>query len=455
MTARSRVWERLARRVGPWLVWPTPRMAALAALVAPLWLLSASRPGFIVAGMGAILVVVAFAVDAALLPSPADVTVERDALPLIGIGEESILELTVENRSATNIRVSLRDELPPAFFQPTVPPPLLTVAAGERTSLARAVTGRARGRTLLGRIGVRVRTTAGLASRRMIFAPGDEMVIAPSIAGVKKFRALALQNRLAIAGVRDARRLGDGRSFARLREYVPGDDPRQIDWKASARRTRLITREYSIERSQTVMLMVDAGRSMTQQDGSLTRFERALSAALLLADVAATTGDRVGALVFDDQPRLFQPPLKGGAVVQALRSALIPILPSFVEPDYAAAFRMLAIRQRKRALIVIFTDVLDARAARHLIGQLSRSAGRHLAVVVAMRNQALAAAAEAPTATTLDVYRVAAAEELITERAVGLQRMRDAGIVVLDVVPGAVATAVVNQYLTLKARGAL
>jgi uncharacterized protein (DUF58 family) len=127
-----------------------------------------------------------------------------------------------------------------------------------------------------------------------------------------------------------------------------------------------------------------------------------------------------------------------------------------VEPDYSAAFRALALRQRKRALLVMITDVIDARAARALLAHLTRGASRHLAVVVALRNEALiGAAALSAGGGAGKVYSSAAAEELLAERATALQRMRDAGVVVLDVAPDAMAAAVVSEYLDLKARGAL
>jgi uncharacterized protein (DUF58 family) len=142
--------------------------------------------------------------------------------------------------------------------------------------------------------------------------------------------------------------------------------------------------------------------------------------------------------------------------VQALRTALVPVQPSLVEPDYSTAFRTLAVRQRKRALVVLLTDVIDARASRGLLAHLTLCASRHLALVVALLYVSLRGASrlpEAPSGRTL--YAAAAAEELIAERATALQRMRDAGDVVLDVAPDAMAAAVVNQYLELKARGAL
>jgi uncharacterized protein (DUF58 family) len=301
-----------------------------------------------------------------------------------------------------------------------------------------------------------VRTPVGLIARTLRYPLDTRVLVAPSLAGVRRFRWLAVHQRLAAVGVRDARRRGEGRAFAGLRDYVPGDDPRHIDWKATARRGHPISREFTIEQSQTVYVLVDAGRTMTQLAGAYPRFEYALSSALVLADAAITAGDRVGAMVFDDEVRALVPAQRGVGALHAIRTALVPVAPTMVEPDYAAAFRALAMRQRKRALVVLLTDVLDERAARTLLAHLGRRSSRHLAVVVALRNEALLAAAALPTGGGAEgYYLAAAAAELLSDRAVALQQMRDAGVVVLDVAPTAMAAAVVNQYLELKARGAL
>jgi uncharacterized protein (DUF58 family) len=295
----------------------------------------------------------------------------------------------------------------------------------------------------------------GLVGRRVRWQPNDTILVTPSIAGVRRFRLLALQHRLYEAGIRALRQRGEGRSFANLREYALGDDPRHIDWKATARRAKIITREFTIEQSQTVFCLIDAGRSMTQLAGQFTRFEHALSAALVLTDVAATSGDRVGVLVFDDEVRAFVPAQRGRAALRAVRSALVPVQATLTEPDYASAFRFLAARQRRRALIVFFTDVIEARASRALIAHVTRSAARHLVVVVALRNDAIYHAAVPAARGAEALYESAAAEELIWSRAEALDRMRGAGVSVLDVSPEEMAAAVVNRYLEIKSRGAL
>jgi uncharacterized protein (DUF58 family) len=448
--------RRFARQVRDVVVVPTRRLALVAALLAPLWLLSA-LPGVWWLPIAALIVLaIGVVVDIALLPAARDLGVDRILEPTVGVGDETELRYRITSGWGRALDVSLHDALPASHLSGGVDIAQRRIAPRGTLELAGTVTGVARGEAALGDVALRVRSTLGLVTRTLRYGRDDTVLVAPSLAGVRRFRWLAVHQRLAAVGVRSTPRRGEGRTFANLRDYVVGDDPRHIDWKASARRARPITREYTIEQSQTVYLLVDAGRSMTQLAGEFSRFEYALSSALVLADVASTAGDRVGAMVFDDLVRVLVLAQRGRAALQALRTALVPVQPTLVEPDYAAAFRTVAVRQKKRALLVLLTDVIDARAARALLAHLTRGARHHLALVVALRNEALLAAAR-PTedAGVRALYTSAAAEELIAERATALQRMRDAGVVVLDVAPDAMAAAVVNQYLELKARGAL
>jgi uncharacterized protein (DUF58 family) len=296
----------------------------------------------------------------------------------------------------------------------------------------------------------------GLVRHTIRLEPGDHVLVTPSMSGVRHLRLLAIQHRLRDAGVRNIRRRGEGTSFANLREYVTGDDPRHVDWKATARRRKLITREYSVEQGQTVMIAIDAGRMMTQLSEGAPRFEYALSSATLLADVAAQSRDNVGLLLFDDEVRAFVPASRGGQALERIRHALIPATASMAEPDYATAFRLLSERHRKRSLIVLFTDVVDPRASRALIAHTARSAARHMLLVVALRNdQLVETAVPGAHASAADLFESAAAEELVTAREEALLRMRRAGVQVLDVSPAEMTPAVINGYLEIKARGSL
>jgi uncharacterized protein (DUF58 family) len=447
----------------PWRSWrggsllrfaPTRRLAAVVAAASLLWLLPGR--GGSAAELAIVVVAAVTGFDWFRLPARQFLAVTRTAPGSTGIGDRVEGTYAFASRWPHALTVELYDRLT-VHVQGGVGCATVVVGPAGAASVPFGVTGIARGRAVLGAVGLRVRTTLGLVSVRYTVPLSDAMLVTPSVSGVRRLRLLAMQHRLDVVGIRALRRRGEGRGFAGLRDYVLGDDPRDIDWKATARRAKLTSREYTIERSQTVITLIDAGRNMTQLAGRYTRFEHALSSALVLTDVAVAAGDRVGTLVFDDEVRAFVPALQSRGALRRVRDAFVPLTPTLREPDYATAFRFLAAHQRKRALIVFFTDVIDARASQALVAHVARSAARHLVLVVALRNDAvfeaglLCAAGSGPTSA----YETAAAEELIEARESALERMRRSGVVVLDLSPRVMTAGVVNRYLEIKGRGAL
>lgn len=454
--------------------YPTRRLALLLALVAPLWLLSGSTAGAIAAILATLAAAAAAALDMVRAPVRGAVEVERELPATIGLGESAEGAYRLGSNWPRALRVQLHDRLPAAVAPgpgasggataaTDVPPPpsrdWVSLPAGGSVTVPLRLVGRARGLAELGPVAVRVGGAWGLVDRVLRPEPtgASAVTVAPSVAGIRRYRLLAIQRRLRDAGVRQLRRRGQGTSFANLRDYVVGDDPRHVDWKATARRGRTMVREYTVEQGQSVVLAVDAGRMMTQLAGDgLSRFEHALTAALVLADVAVHSGDQVGLLLFDDEVRAWLPPARGAPALVRLRSALVPARATMTEPDYAGAFRTLATRHHKRALVVLFTDVVDERSSQALVALTARGAARHLPLVVALHNDALAAAAlPRPHSTPEALFTAAAAEELVLAREGALQRMRRAGVSVVDVSPTHMAAAVVNRYLELKGRAAV
>ena len=443
-------------RLGVLRLTPTHRLVVATAALALVWLGSGTPVGLLCAWAATIALVGATAYDAILSPWPGQVSVERRLPATVGVGDRVEGEYAVSASWPRALHVRLFDRLPAAVGRLGNSGETAVLSPGGAASLPLALVGRERGVHELGPVALQVRGPLGLLDRTHRFERRDTIVVAPSIAGVRRYRLLSLQHRLRDAGVRAIRRRGEGTSFANLRDYTPGDDPRHIDWKATARRRKPITREFTIEQGQTVMIVIDAGRLMTQLAGPYPRFEYALSSALVLADVAAQSGDQVGLMLFDTEVRAFVPPARGRAALEGIRGALVPATATMAEPDYAAAFRTLAAKHRKRSLIVLFTDVIDSRASQSLIAHATRSAARHLPLVVALRNDHLLATANpAGRTTSTALYESAAAEELLLAREEALGRMRRAGVAVVDVSPQGMTTAVVNRYLEVKSRSAL
>lgn len=435
---------------------PTRRLAIVVAATAVVWLFSDTRTGLMVAIGTVVAVLLAIIGDVMGTPAPLDIELRRITPQTIGLGDDGTLTYELHSRWPGRITGELFDQMPPGVETDDTGALPFSIASRESVKLARTVRGSARGRRALGRVVLRIGGPLGLIERSHAHRPDDSVLVTPSLAGVRRYRLLAVQRRLREAGIRSVRLRGEGTSFASLRGYAIGDDPRHIDWKATAKRRTLITREFAVEQGQTVMILIDAGRMMTQLAGGVSRFEHVLSAALTLADVAISGGDRVGLMLFDDEVRAFVPPTRGRAALHLMRDALIPASARLVEPDYAAAFRTLGARHRKRSLLVIFSDVIDRRASAAIIAHTTRAASRHLPLVVALRNdELLAAALPDAEAMPAQLYESAAAEELVMARAEALRGMRQTGVDVLDISPRAMTASVINRYLEIKARASL
>jgi uncharacterized protein (DUF58 family) len=436
---------------------PTKRLALLIALLSPVWLLTGTTHGAGLVAIMLILVVIVVAIDALSTPARWQLVLLRELPAQIGLGDTIEGAYRVTSRAGRALRVRIFDRVPRTVTvrrarrgeEERIPP-------GGTIVIPFDVRGAERGEWRLGPVVLRVEGRLGLLRRSIRYEPDDSVLVVPSMAGLRRLRLLTLQHRLRDAGLRNIRRRGEGTTFANLREYVTGDDPRHVDWKATARRRRLITREYTVEQGQTVLIAIDSGRMMTQLSEGIPRFEHALSSAMLLASIATRSHDNVGLMIFDDEVRAFVPASRGNQALERIRLASISATASMAEPDYATAFRLLSERHRKRSLVVLFTDVVDPRASRALIAHTARSAARHILVVVALRNDHLVdAAIPRGHESAARLFESAAAEELVAAREEALQRMRAAGVQVVDVSPAAMTPAVINRYLEIKARGSL
>ena len=369
----------------------------------------------------------------------------------ISLGGSASVELEVSNPAAHSARVRLLDDLPPQLERTGDVPFEIDLPAHSSATFHYDVKAVGRGDVTAGDLHLRVLGPLGLGWREVREHRADAVRVQPGVLEMHRYRMLGIHHRLRLAGLRNIRQRGEGHSFESLREYVRGDDPRGIDWKATARRGQLMLKQYEAERSQNVLLAIDAGRLMLQSLGERERLDHALSAALLLADVAAVHGDRVGIFVFADRIQQFLPPRR--ASIPRIADALARVRPRMVEPNYPVAFAFLARQVMRRSLIVLFTDVIDAEASEALVTHVSRSAHRHLTLAVALRNPLLLQRADSPASTEADAFRRAAAEEMLGARTLALTTMRRAGVLVVDASPTSLVTEVVNRYLEVKYRG--
>lgn len=421
-----------------------------------LYLLAAASALFLVSAPAALaidlLLLLAFVADALWAPV-ASLVVERRAPMRISLGATARDTLLLENRGKLATRVRITDDLPEILVREGADVREVALPPGRDERVEFSVRADRRGDAEYGDVHVRVLGPLGLAWRQKRLYRADPLRVLPGVLEVRRYRLLGLHNRLREAGFRAVRQRGEGGSFESLREYVRGDDPRIIDWKATAHRSKLIVRQYEAERRQNVVMLVDAGRLMTEKVGDRERIDYALTAALLLADVASVHGDLVGLLVFADRVQQYIPPSRSS--ISTLAEALGAVHARIAEPNYPAAFTYLAKQLRRRSLLVAFTDIIDAQASSALVAHLGKAASRHLPIVVAIRNPDLEASAQLAARTPAEVYRRAAAEELLQARAAALTSMQRSGVLVADSRPTDAVPDVVNRYLDVKRRGLL
>jgi uncharacterized protein (DUF58 family) len=312
-----------------------------------------------------------------------------------------------------------------------------------------------RGRAEGGRLHLRVLSPFGLCWRQLRLEAPWQAVVYPKLVAAS-LRALPTQaRRRREAGLRAVRRLGEGRVFESLREWVPGDDTRTIDWKATAKRGKTMARQYEDERRQQVLMVIDAGRMLTAEVDGRARLESVVDAALQLAHAAVEHDDNIGVMIFADEVQRFVPPGRGTRALRSVLDALATVEGRLVEPNYPAAFAYLAARNRKRALTVVFTDVIDRTASEALVANLASLRPRHLPLAVALRDASLERLAVARPSTDEAAFERAAAEELLQAREEALAALRADGVLILDVPAAGAAKAVVEQYEVLKRRALL
>ena len=333
--------------------------------------------------------------DAVLVLAPARLEVRRDAPAAFSVGRELPVTYWWRHPSRRTITVLVREQLPDPLTGGRLIDRRLSLGPGLPTAEVLLLRPVHRGRATGGGLAVRVLGPLGLVWRQGKLPLPWDVTVFPRLAGaaLRALPAQAAQRRE--AGLRTVRRPGEGRMFEGLREWVPGDDTRIIDWKATARRGKPIARQYEDERRQRVLLVIDAGRLLTAESAGVARLDSVVDAALHLAHAVVEHDDDVGLLVFADEVETYVAPARGRRALQAVLEALAKVEGRLVESDYPAAFRFLAAHNRKRALTVLFTDVIDRTASEALVAQAAGLRPRHLPMAVTLRDPELEGAAVA------------------------------------------------------------
>ena len=433
-----------SRRLVGWVVAGT--IAALAIVVFPAAWLPLLAFDVLLAG--------AAVLDWLMTPGSAALDAERLPPDRVSVLLKHPVVLLIRNRSRLTLRVRARDSTPETF-QTETEELSGTVPGSGQARWQYEVKPLTRGNFGWGAIHLRYRSLLGLWDmQKEVPAPGHSRVY-PNLTLLQHYHLLARANRLETLGIRKVRTRGSAWEFESLRDYSQGDDVRLIDWKATARRRKMIVRNQEAERNQTVLLLVDSGRLMNAEVEGVAKLDHAVNTALTLAHVALARGDRVGLCSFSHTVHAWVAPRAHRAQMRLLTDALYDLRGDYTETDHGRCLRLLATRHSKRALLVVLTDFVDAETASEMIAHLQLAARRHLVLFAAFKDPLLERAARVHPTRPFEGFRKAAAVELLRERRAVLERLRQMGAHVLDADPGAVTAPLINRYLEIALRGLL
>jgi uncharacterized protein (DUF58 family) len=443
----------LAAGLAAWLAALTAGLMNLTISVAPAWLpLAAVQVGpWVVLGFdGAVIAL--FVIDAALArmaTRTGRLTLRRERPARLSLGVDNEIALVLDNRTDRGLGLRVRDGAPGAF--PADPAEIDgVVPARGRLRLTYRLRPTRRGDFAFGDAWVRVRGPLGLALVDRRLPAAEPVQVYPNLLEVRRYEALLRTTLVRAGGYRAKRLPGAGREFSHYRDYTPDDDYRHVSWKATARRNKPVTSVFESEHSQDVIFCLDVGRMMAARVGALTKLDHAVNAVLMLAHVSQTFQDNLGLLVFSHSVHLYLPPAKGRAQQARFLQALYSVGPEYCHVNYREAFQTLIARHPKRALTMVFTDLLDATESKEYLGAAALLRRFHLPLTLAVADAPLQQLAGQRPRDAEHLYNVLTARDLLAGRSEMLRSLERQGVLVLDTVPDRLTVDAVNRYLALK-----
>ena len=329
------------------------------------------------------------------------------------------------------------------------------IPGGSKAQLAYMVRPLSRGVYTYGAINVLARTSWGLAERRYKQEQGREIAVYPSYIHLRKYELMAEADLFSMSGVRKVRRSAQRSEFEQIRDYIPGDDRRTVNWKATARRAKLMVNQYQDEKAQQIVSLIDTGRTMKMPFGGLTLLDRAINAALVLSDIALKKDDKVGIITYSNTVHNVLPPARDRGWMHRVMELLYAQRTDFAETDIEALFLRVKHTVAQRSLLVLYTNFESLSAMRRQLPFLQLLARAHLVAVVIFRNTELDQLLSPADKDTMDVYVKAVTRKFIREKELIAKELESHGVLTILTSPEELSVNVLNKYLEIKARGML
>ncbi len=402
-----------------------------------------------------IVLLIAAIIDARTSHLPAGARITRQFSGRFAVGAETEVRVNVLNSTPQPLSLMVKDGYPAQMKLNGLREAQMRVEAQSSAALVYGLTPPKRGLFEFGSIAVRYLSRFGLVWRDQQVGPPQSVKVYPNMRRAREAELKALGARSLVSSHRKTSWRGEGREFESMRDYVRGDELRHISWTATARRGKLVTRQYQVERDQTILIAIDAGRLMTARIERETKLDSAVHATLALMSAAARGGDNSGLLVFGRRIRAFLPPRRGREHMDAALEALYSVEPEMIEPSYARAFEFIAANSKRRSLVVVLTDLVDEEGSRDLLTSLRLLRPRHLPLVVTIGDRDLKALVREPPENDRELFTQSVAEEIMYLREAALRLVESQGGLALDVTAAALAPALLEKYMQVKERGLL
>lgn len=367
------------------------------------------------------------------------------------IGKKNTMTLSIYNQGPGRLELEIKPGIPESW-EPLTGKGLIPLAGGEKKEQTLEYRPLRRGVFHIAFFHYRFKTVLGLLNIYGKWNADLEIGVYPDVKEVSHYLVMTRRNRLFEIGIHKNRFRGRGTNLEYLRDYQKDDDSKRIDWKASTRNNRLVCKEYQMESHNLVAIVLDCGRVMTAEQKGMHSLDYAVNAALILSHVARKAGDSVTMFAFSDRIINELPPVKGKNMMNKILQFMTPLQPDFVESNYQQLFEHLEVRLKRRALIILFSDLIDDINYQLFYKHLSALSRKHLPLIILLRDTLLMENADLPPEGVEDLYISAAAADMYMRRAEVIKKFKQKKINLLDLLPHEVTPSLIDKYLELKSR---
>lgn len=382
------------------------------------------------------------------------IKMERNLPSVTSAGSKCRVVIKVKNTSREKLTMVMEEALPSFLHPSSIAFGKIILDPEEEKLLEYQLSTPVRGEHTIGPCSVRIFGKMKLALKQCKVLPSQPIKVYPDTKQIEGYQALVRFHRLREMGLCPSRKSSAGTMFESLREFMEGDEPSKIEWKATARKSKLIVKNFEEEKSQNIFILIDSGKMMTTMINGQSKLDYAIDSALLLSFVTITKGDNVGLILFADRILRFIPPARSTIQVKKIAEALYNAKPLLVEPDYINAVKKASTTTRKRSLIIIFTEMGGKENAKELLGALKNIIRHHLQMVVMIKDKQLEKVSIGVESFEKHDknFQMASASRLLQERQEIIETMKRQGAIVLDLYPHQIKISTIRKYLELKLR---